>query len=310
MKYRALTSLLVVLVVVAVASLAHAQATRTWVSGVGDDVNPCSRTAPCKTYAGAISKTAAGGIISTLDPGGFGAVTITKSITIEGTGTLGHILHSLTNGIIINITAPGDPGVVVLRDLSLHGAGNGINGIRILSATEVYIQNVNIQNNATDGINIEPTLAGSVTKVFVQNSRIFNNTGKAIEVIPTGTATVQLVVEDSVLSGNTSRGLDLTGNNNSAAIYRSRLTHNGNAGAQVQLTTSTLFIEDSFIAYNGTGVISGISGQTPVTRLSGNMIVGNTVDGLGGTGTTVGFSNNTIVGNAGNNTVSSSVAQQ
>ncbi|PYQ51096.1 MAG: hypothetical protein DMF59_08935, partial [Acidobacteria bacterium] len=63
---------------------ANAQASRTWVSGVGDDANPCSRTAPCKTFAGAISKTAAGGEISVLDPGGFGAVTITKSITIEG----------------------------------------------------------------------------------------------------------------------------------------------------------------------------------------------------------------------------------
>jgi hypothetical protein len=309
MTRRTLVSFVVVLSTLAVASFAHAQATRTWVSGVGDDVNPCSRTAPCKTYAGAISKTAAGGIISTLDPGGFGAVTITKSITIEGTGTLGHILNAGTNGIIINVTAVGDPGVVVLRDLSLHGFGTGLNGIRILSAAEVYVQNVNIQNNATDGINIEPTAAGSVTKVFVQNSRIFNNGGKAIEVIPTGTATVQLVVEDSVLSGNTSRGLDLTGNNNSVAIYRSRLTHNVNAGAQVQLTTSTLFIEDSFIAYNGTGVISGISGQTPVTRLSGNMIVGNGT-GVGGTGTTVGFSNNTIVGNGAGNTVSSSVAQQ
>src|SRR5262245_48964588 len=68
-------------------SAAYAQATRTWVSGVGDDVNPCSRTAPCKTFAGAISKTAAGGEISVLDPGGFGGVTITKSITINGEGT-------------------------------------------------------------------------------------------------------------------------------------------------------------------------------------------------------------------------------
>src|SRR5438477_3797204 len=49
---------------------AFAQATRTWVSGVGDDVNPCSRTAPCKTFAGAISKTAGGGEIDVLDPGG------------------------------------------------------------------------------------------------------------------------------------------------------------------------------------------------------------------------------------------------
>ena len=71
---------------VLVAAPAQAQATRTWVSGVGDDANPCSRTAPCKTFAGAISKTAANGEINVLDPGGFGAVTITKSITINGEG--------------------------------------------------------------------------------------------------------------------------------------------------------------------------------------------------------------------------------
>jgi hypothetical protein len=311
MKRQTLTSFLVIPLTLAIASLAHAQATRTWVSGVGDDANPCSRTAPCKTFAGAISKTALGGVIDALDPGGYGAVTITKSITIEGTGTLAGILNAGTTGVIINITSPTDPGVVVLRDLSIHGGGltSGLNGIRILRAGEVHIENVTIQNNGTDGINIEPTAAGSVTKVFVKNSHITNNGGKGIEVIPTGTATVQLVVDGSTLSGNTSRGLDLTGNNNSAVISNSRLTHNGNAGAQVQLTTSTLFIESSVIAYNGTGVISGISGQTPVTRLSGNLIVGNGT-GLGGTGTTVGFSNNTIVGNGAGNTVSSSVAQQ
>src|SRR5438093_11829922 len=80
----------------------NAQATRTWVSGVGDDVNPCSRTAPCKTFAGAISKTASPGIINCLDPGGFGAVTITKSIQIDCTGTLGSVLHSGVQGVIVN----------------------------------------------------------------------------------------------------------------------------------------------------------------------------------------------------------------
>src|SRR5262245_11041461 len=77
---------------------AFAQATRTWVSGVGDDANPCSRTAPCKTFAGAISKTVSGGIINCIDPGGFGAVTITKSITIDCQGTFAGILASGTNG--------------------------------------------------------------------------------------------------------------------------------------------------------------------------------------------------------------------
>src|SRR5688500_11535540 len=87
------------------AAPAQAQATRTWVSGVGDDVNPCSRTAPCKTFAGAISKTATNGEINCLDPGGFGAVNITKSITIDCKNTHGSILNSGTTGVIVNLAA-------------------------------------------------------------------------------------------------------------------------------------------------------------------------------------------------------------
>src|ERR1051326_9604822 len=127
------------LLVAGFATLAQAQATRTWVSGVVDDANPCSRTAPCKTYAGAISKTAAGGEISTLDPGGFGAVTITKSITINGTKGqgFGSILHSGTNGVNVNDSASGSPNsiIVTLRDLNINGAGTttGLRGISMTS---------------------------------------------------------------------------------------------------------------------------------------------------------------------------------
>src|SRR3954465_12021740 len=102
-------------------SVGHAQATRTWVSGVGDDLNPCSRTAPCKTYAGAISKTATNGEIDALDPGGYGAVTITKSITIDGTGTLASILASGTTGVTVNLTANPDPlKIVRLRGQTIN----------------------------------------------------------------------------------------------------------------------------------------------------------------------------------------------
>src|SRR5689334_5358236 len=100
-------------------TMASAQATRTWVSGVGDDANPCSRTAPGKTFAGAISKTAAGGEIDALDSGGFGALTITKSITIDGAGNLAGVLVGGTNGIVINTANPTD--VVVLRGLEING---------------------------------------------------------------------------------------------------------------------------------------------------------------------------------------------
>src|SRR5512132_4672024 len=109
------------LLIAFVSSVAQAQASRTWVSGVGDDVNPCSRTAPCKTFAGAISKTATGGEISVLDPGGIGTVTITKAITINGDGTLAGILSASTNGVIINA---GATSVVTLRNLSINGIRN------------------------------------------------------------------------------------------------------------------------------------------------------------------------------------------
>src|SRR5437879_9044948 len=102
----------------------QAQASRTWVSGVGDDANPCSRTAPCKTFAGAISKTAAGGEIDALDPAGYGAVTITKSITIDGSHTLASVLAAGTNGIIINAAGID----VTIRGLTINGNTTGIKG--------------------------------------------------------------------------------------------------------------------------------------------------------------------------------------
>src|SRR5215218_9894596 len=105
------------LIALAIPASASAQATRTWVSGVGDDVNPCSRTAPCKTWAGAISKTAAGGEIDALDPGGFGTLTITKSILVEGThgAGFGSTLNSGTNGFNVNDSATASPNTIVVR---------------------------------------------------------------------------------------------------------------------------------------------------------------------------------------------------
>src|SRR5437868_15376679 len=108
------------LIALALPASASAQASRTWVSGVGDDANPCSRTAPCKTFPGAISKTAAGGEINCLDPGGFGTVTITKAISIYCEGVIGGILASGVTGVIVNAAATDH---VVLRGLDIDGAG-------------------------------------------------------------------------------------------------------------------------------------------------------------------------------------------
>src|ERR1044072_7765322 len=162
-------------------SIAQAQATRTWVSGVGDDVNPCSRTAPCKTFAGAISKTAKDGEISVLDPGGYGAVTITKSIYINGTHGAGYgsIINSLVNGVIINITDVNDVRKAVrLRGLDINGSSTGINGVSILAANNVYVEDCVIDGNTGDGTNsgmgIRVATAGSIN-LFVSDSYIHKN---------------------------------------------------------------------------------------------------------------------------------------
>src|SRR5882724_7436977 len=145
---------LIFVFLMAVATLASAQATRTWVSGVGDDVNPCSRTAPCKTFPGAISKTAALGEINCLDSAGFGAVTITKSIGIICNGVIGGILSAGTTGVIINALSSDK---VILKGLDINGAGTGVNGIRVISASAVTIEDCTIANTTGWGIAIQNT---------------------------------------------------------------------------------------------------------------------------------------------------------
>ena len=177
-------------------SLAFAQATRTWVSGVGDDLNPCSRTAPCKTFAGAISKTAAGGEISVLDPGGYGGVTITKPITISGVGTQASILVGGANGIIVNITSVAAPNTdtVTLRNLQINGAGPslGINGIRVLNNMSVILDGVNVFGFGTNGIITEGT-----SKLYATGGVFSNN---AIAVHSIGSSI--LSIENSSIVGN------------------------------------------------------------------------------------------------------------
>jgi hypothetical protein len=174
------------------ASIASAQATRTWVSGVGDDANPCSRTAPCKTFAGAISKTAPAGEITALDPGGFGVVTITKPITISGLIENGGIISGSTNGIIVNITtpSPGFASVVTLRHLIINGNGIGLVGIKFLAGGALVVDDVHVLGFDT-GIE---TSAGDtiVNRSMITNNRSFGVNGKG------GT----LTVENSTISNN------------------------------------------------------------------------------------------------------------
>ena len=183
---------------------AYAQATRTWVSGVGDDANPCSRTAPCKTFAGAISKTAAGGEINCLDSGGFGAVTITKSIAIVCEGVIGGVLASLTNGITIN-TAATD--IVYLRGLDIQGVTSGLTGVRFIGAGILHVENCIIRGfngGAATGISFTPSSGNS--ELYVWDTTLADNgtgvTGGGIVIKPTGAANVNAVLSNVQVQNN------------------------------------------------------------------------------------------------------------
>ncbi len=170
------TAFSIVIVILACSAIASAQASRTWVSGVGDDANPCSRTAPCKTFAGAISKTAVGGEIDALDPGGFGAVTITKSITIDGC-CISSILASGTNAININIASgnTADPKRrVTIRHLTIQGIDSGLKAISVTAALAVHVENCYIQNFTQEGINFNVTNEPSGAGLFVKDTNIQN----------------------------------------------------------------------------------------------------------------------------------------
>jgi len=172
----------------------YGQASRTWVSGVGDDANPCSRTAPCKTFAGAISKTAAGGEIDALDPGGYGAVTITKAITIDGGGgQVASVLVSGTNGIVVQ-AGPSD--VVILRNLRINGIGTGINGIRFLSGKDLNVESCYIFGFTTNGIDIALNQA-TAASAHIINTIIKNNGGVGVRATNAVAPAVGVLVDES-----------------------------------------------------------------------------------------------------------------
>jgi len=303
-KSKAVIHLLTVCVLlVTCSSLAHAQATRTWVSGVGDDVNPCSRTAPCKTFAGAISKTAVGGEINVLDPGGFGAVTITKSITISSEGFEAGVLVSGTNAIIVS--APGS--TIILRGLDLEGLGTGLNGVRLLDAAALYIEKCTIHAFAQAGIDIEPTSAGT-SMVYITDTIIRNNgTGGGglggILFKPGGSASVQasldnvrvednmagvrakdnttVSIKNSVAAGNALAGF--TANQASSGPISMTLTdaasvNNGTVGVQSIGTGNTIvFITRVTVSGNATGLAA--SGGAQIVSAGTNFIIGNTTNG-------------------------------
>lgn len=272
---------------------AHAQATRTWVSGVGDDVNPCSRTAPCKTFAGAISKTAAGGEINCLDPGGYGTLTITKSISIYCDGAIGSVLNSGgINGFYVNDSASGTPGtaIVYLEGLEVDGAGTtpGSTGIRFTSGASLHVKNVRIRNQSSGaghGIFFANT---GTARLIVENVTVSNTgtgtVGGAIVIHPAsgaaataiiskshlhrgnfgvvgdtsgGAAGINIIVRDTVANGFNNSGFLTAGANIGMLVEGSAATANANTGLNAS-GGSAIRVDSSLITGNTTSISGNV----------------------------------------------------
>jgi hypothetical protein len=301
MRHFAETTFASIVILLAGATQVGAQATRTWVSGVGDDANPCSRTAPCKTWAGAISKTAAGGEIDALDPGGFGAVTLTKSITLDGGPGIAGVLVTGTNGIVV---AAGATDKVALRNLDIDGLGSGgtsggagIKGIEFLSGGNLVIDNCNIYGFGLRAISIESTTANAAT--LISNTIVHNNPNNGIWV-----GVSNSVVIDNVRSvNNSAAGLSV----NTGGVVQVRNSVFSNNAFGLFSNNGTLDAQSVTSSNNGTGVEAQ---NSSTIRMTGVSVVNNTI-GLSSNNSVINsFGDNVIVGNASGNTGVTPIAKQ
>ncbi len=279
---------------------AHAQATRTWVSGVGDDANPCSRTAPCKTFAGSIVKTDTSGEINCLDPGGFGAVTITKSFAIICDYTEGGITSPTTTAVTVNAAGAS----VYLSGLDLEGIGSGVYGVNFLNGASLTLHNCTIRGYVAAGTGYGVRFVPSSNAALnVLDSTLEDNgiggTGGAIFVQPSGTAVVTVAISNTHAVNNgfgfrTDSSL-MTGGSISTSIMDSEASVNANAGIAAISTpasgvANTITIARTTVAHNNVGL--NANGSVAGIHIGSSMLFDNatgvksnnsgTVDSFGG----------------------------
>ena len=307
-KFRfTINGLAIAIFMIAFASIAQAQASRTWVSGVGDDVNPCSRTAPCKTFAGAISKTATFGEINCLDPGGFGAVSINKSIQIDCHEIFASVLNSSVVGVTINFTNFTDARKsVTLRNLNINGADTGAHGVRIIGSAAATGTEVNIEDCLIDGQFGSPGRGVQDFRqggglLVIDNTTIRNVNNAAVSVDPNGegasSTQINVRISNSRI-GNTVFGLNF-GSNVKASIENTVVTGVTNAGVFAVSSggTTEINVANSVINGNGTGVNASSAGT--IIRVSNSTLVNNgTLFSAVGGGQVLTYGNNQTAGAA------------
>ena len=291
---------MLVLIVFGFSLLASAQATRTWISGVGDDANPCSRTAPCKTFAGAISKTATGGEIDCLDPGGFGGLTITKPITIDCGPGVGSALVSGTNGFTINSAGLTD--AITIRNVTIEGLGTGLTGIKILAGSSVHIENVKIHNFTQFGVQVSASASVNLSMTNVTVT-VDNSSGGGISMTTTsGEATAEI---GNVRIWGAQPALQ-GGANSVWTVHDSDLSFN-KAGVKATAAGATMNLINCQINNNSTNAVESISGST--ISLMGNTLTQNANALFPNGGSLLSDGTNNVSGNGSNGNATGSTGK-
>ncbi|MBV9784759.1 MAG: right-handed parallel beta-helix repeat-containing protein [Acidisphaera sp.] len=289
------TVLLIALFSTLGAASASAQATRTWISGVGDDANPCSRTAPCKTFAGAQSKTAAGGEIDALDPGGFGTLTITKALTVDGgAGQVGAVLAASTDGITINA---GTSDRVILRNLSINGisasTSPGLIGVDFVQAASLTLDNVVIMNFSQNCVSFQPA---SRATLVILGSDIENCGGGGLISSTTSSTGVNRVNIVASSFHRSSYGI-MAGQNSDVAIIGGMVSNNSGAGLTASGSTAQITVQDAMVNNNQVAGISAIQSGTVRMANTSVSFTGGTGLSTDGTGQILSWGNNYVAGN-------------
>jgi hypothetical protein len=312
MRRAARVGLALAVLALALPASASAQATRTFVSGVGNDANPCSRTAPCRTWSGAQTKTAAGGIMMAIDDGAYGTISITKPLTLDGgRHQIGMLSSGGINGVNVNIDPAFQPanfvnnGRVVLKNIKIEGnaaippAGAftpGLNGVRVLHAKTVKLFNVDIGFFSRSGVLVEPA-ASTVTKVVVSRSDIHDNGGVGVVAAPANAAVARVTVRNSDIDDN-GCGLVATQSGMSNAFA----TNCGTNAPAASAGTAILAAFDNGIVDSASSAVLS-NGSATAARISGNKITGSGGPALNAlnTGAILSWQDNKIAANPGGN---------
>jgi hypothetical protein len=276
-------------------SPANALPTRTWVSGKGGDSGSCSLASPCRTFAYAITQTAAGGEIDVLDPAGYGALTITKAISIvnDGVGEAGVQAGSGADAITINA---GTTDAVHLRGLTIEGAKIAANGVTFNTAGSLSVVNCVVRNFTNAGINIRPGAATLFFSTFNISDTLISDNGVAgVYVIPQSGGSPSGEIDRAAIVNN-ANGLIADGSYSASSaikvtVLNSALANNAGAGVAATSTASgagmTVIVRNSTAANNTYGLEAtsyGVIrvGQTVATgNNTGVGIYGGTVYSLG-----------------------------